>query len=227
MTYDHVHPARFLDRPNRFVARTELEGRIVTCHVKNTGRCRELLVPGATVYVQDRPGKNRKTPFDLIAVEKGPLLINMDSQAPNAIFREYAEAGRFDPALTLLRPEVRRGDSRLDFYYEAGTRRGFAEVKGVTLEEDGVALFPDAPTARGAKHLHELIACRREGLEAWAVFIIQMKGVTRFTPNAGTDPAFAETLREAAAAGVGILALDCRVTPDHASADEPVEVRLD
>ena len=226
MTYENIRAARFLSRPNRFVAHVELDGEDAVCHVKNTGRCRELLVPGATVYVQERRGQDRKTPYDLIAVEKGPLLINMDSQAPNPVFREYAEAGRFAEGLTLLRGEVRRGDSRLDFYFEAGERRGYAEVKGVTLEVNGVALFPDAPTQRGVKHLRELIACREAGLEAWAVFIIQMRGAVRFEPNRATHPEFADALREAADRGVGILALECLVTPESVSALGPVEVRL-
>ncbi len=226
MEYENIRAARFLSRPNRFVAIVELDGEETVCHVKNTGRCRELLVPGATVYVQERRTGNRKTPFDLIAVEKGHLLINMDSQAPNPVFREYAEGGRFTEGLTLLQPEVRRGDSRLDFYYEAGSRRGFAEVKGVTLEQDGVALFPDAPTQRGVRHLRELIACREAGLEAWAVFIIQMRGAVRFEPNRATHPEFAETLLEAAGRGVGILALECLVTPGSISVLGPVDVRL-
>ena len=161
MRYGKIQAARFLRRPNRFVAEVELEGRTEAVHVKNTGRCRELLVPGARVYLT--PGENpaRKTAWDLIAVEKGPLLINMDAQAPNRVFGEWAAAGHFVPGLTLLRPETTWGRSRFDFYWEAGPeRRGFVEVKGVTLEQDGVAAFPDAPTERGVRHLEELSAAR-------------------------------------------------------------------
>ena len=165
MRYGRVEAARFLRRPNRFVAEVDLEGRTETVHVKNTGRCRELLTPGAQVYLAPGTNPARKTAWDLIAVEKGPLLINMDAQAPNRVFGEWAAAGRFVPGLTLLKPETAWGRSRFDFYWEAGPeRRGFVEVKGVTLEQDGVAAFPDAPTERGVRHLEELAAARREGV---------------------------------------------------------------
>ena len=227
MRYGKILAARFLRRPNRFVAEVELEGRTEAVHVKNTGRCRELLVPGARVYLT--PGENpaRKTAWDLIAVEKGPLLINMDAQAPNRVFGEWAAAGHFVPGLTLLRPETTWGRSRFDFYWEAGPeRRGFVEVKGVTLEQDGVAAFPDAPTERGVRHLEELSAARREGYECAVCFVIQMKGPTRFRPNEATHPAFGAALRAAAEAGVDVLAYDCRVTPDQLWLDAPVPIDL-
>ena len=227
MRYGKIQAARFLRRPNRFVAEVELEGWTEAVHVKNTGRCRELLVPGARVYLT--PGENpaRKTAWDLIAVEKGPLLINMDAQAPNRVFGEWAAAGHFVPGLTLLRPETTWGRSRFDFYWEAGPeRRGFVEVKGVTLEQDGVAAFPDAPTERGVRHLEELSAARREGYECAVCFVIQMKGPTRFRPNEATHPAFGAALRAAAEAGVDVLAYDCRVTPDQLWLDAPVPIDL-
>ena len=156
MRYPNVTPAVFLSRPNRFVAQVLLEGEVITVHVKNTGRCRELLLPGAQVWLTKSTNPNRKTAYDLIAVQKGARLINMDAQAPNQVFYEWAAAGHFVPQLTLLKPECRHGDSRFDFYWEAGPRKGFVEVKGVTLERDGTAYFPDAPTQRGIKHLHGL-----------------------------------------------------------------------
>ena len=226
MTYDHIRPARFIDRPNRFIAHVELDGIPVVCHVKNTGRCRELLIPGARVYIQECANPARKTKYDLISVHKGDRLINMDSAAPNRVFGEYLAAGKLLPAPTLIRPETRFGSSRFDFYMEAGSRRAFCEVKGVTLEEDGVVRFPDAPTERGVKHLRELAACLGSGYEAWAVFIIQMEGVRYFEPNRATHPAFGEALREASAAGVRLLALDCAVTPDSLTVRAPVDIRL-
>lgn len=224
MTYPNIHPALFLARPNRFIAEIELNGRKEICHVKNTGRCRELLLPGTKIYVQQFEGGTRKTRFDLIAVHKGDRLINMDSQAPNRVFREWCPS--FFPALTTVRPECRYGQSRLDFYLEAGERKIFAEVKGVTLEENGVALFPDAPTERGIRHLEELCSCAAEGYEAYAVFIIQMKDVRYFTPNIKTHAAFGEALARAAQKGVQVLALDCRVTPDSLSVRQQVPVYL-
>ena len=228
MRYSKIWAGRFLNRPNRFVAHVELDGQPVVCHVKNTGRCRELLVPGARVYLQESDNPARKTRFDLIAVDKGGLLVNMDAQAPNQVFREWAEAGHFVPGLTLLRPETTWGRSRFDFYWEAaGGRRGFVEVKGVTLEEDGHARFPDAPTERGVKHLEELIACQAEGYAAAVCFVIQMPGMKDFAPNDTTHPAFGGALRRAAAAGVEVLALGCRVEPDELWIDHTVPVRLD
>ena len=226
MHYEGILPGVFLDRPNRFIAHVALDGAPVVCHVKNTGRCRELLVPGAAVYLQECGSPARKTRYDLIAVEKGRLLVNMDAQAPNQVFREWAEQGGFTPGLTLLRTETRWGASRFDFYFEAGTRRGFIEVKGVTLEQEGHARFPDAPTERGVKHLEELTACMAEGYEAYVCFVIQMTGMKDFAPNDATHPAFGEALRRAAAAGVGVLARECRVTPDTLTVAGAVPVLL-
>lgn len=226
MQYGKIHPARFLARPNRFVARVEMEQQEVICHVKNTGRCRELLVPGATVWLEEGTNPNRKTAYDLIAVEKGERLINMDSQAPNKVFEEWAGAGNFQPGLTKLRRETTYGSSRFDFYWESSEKRGFVEVKGVTLEEDGVVRFPDAPTLRGIKHLEELVAARQAGYEAAVCFVIQMERVRWFSPNDATHPEFGQALRRAAGAGVDILALDCTVTPGTLTIRQPVPVRL-
>ncbi len=225
MRYQRVCPARFLARPNRFIAQVELDGRVETVHVKNTGRCKELLIPGATVYLERSDNPARRTAYDLIAVRKGDLLINMDAQAPNKVFGEWAEAGGI-PGLTLLRPETAWGSSRFDFYWESAREKGFVEVKGVTLEVDGGAYFPDAPTLRGVKHLNELKAARQQGYRAAVCFVIQMKGVDFFSPNDATHPQFGQALRQAAAAGVEVWAYDCAVTPDSLVMDAPVSVRL-
>ncbi len=229
MTYSgKIWEGKFLARPNRFIAHVEIAGETQVCHVKNTGRCRELLAPGARVYLEESRNPDRKTRFDLVAVEKqsgaGPLLINMDSQAPNKTAAEVIP--RLFPGLTLLKPETVWGSSRFDFYAERPGERWFIEVKGVTLEENGTARFPDAPTRRGEKHLRELCRCLEQGFRACALFIIQMKGAVRFEPNAATDPDFAAALREADRRGVKLLALDCLVTPNSVTADRPVEIRL-
>lgn len=233
MEYGNVLPGRFLSRPNRFIAQVEIAGEPCVCHVKNTGRCQELLVPGAAVYMEESSNPARKTKYDLIAVEKqterGKLLINMDSQAPNRAAKEAIP--HLLPGLTLLRPETVFGNSRFDFYAEAkgadgALERWFIEVKGVTLEENGVARFPDAPTQRGAKHLRELCRCVEEGYHAAVLFLIQMKGVALFEPNGATDPEFAAALRRAAAQNVEIWARDCLVTPGSMRLDKPVRVRL-
>lgn len=226
MEYHNVSPALFLNRPNRFIAEVLLDGLHTICHVKNTGRCRELLIPGTTVWLNKNPAPKRKTAYDLIAVQKGSRLVNIDSQAPNRVFSEWAKAGHFVPGLTLLLPEQRYRGSRFDFYWEAGDRRGFVEVKGVTLEVDGAAYFPDAPTQRGIKHLNELAASLSEGYEASAVFVIQMPGVSFFAPNDRTHPAFGEALRQASSLGVSLLALDCTVTPDSLCMRSPVPIKL-
>ena len=226
MRYGEVKRGRFLARPNRFVAHVELEGERVVCHVKNTGRCRELLTSGAAVYLERAENPARKTPYDLIAVEKGDLLINMDAQAPNKVFGEWAAAGRFLPGLTALRPEFTWEDSRFDFRLEDHLGPCFVEVKGVTLEQDGLALFPDAPTERGVKHLRGLRRAVERGYRAAVLFVVQMKGPRLFRPNDGTHPAFGQALREAAAAGVGVYAWDCAVTPESLTLDAPVEVAL-
>ena len=226
MQYRSVKKGIFQARPNRFIAHVEVDGRLEVVHVKNTGRCRELLVPGATVYLEESGNPARKTRYDLIAVEKGRLLVNMDAQAPNKVFQAWAEGGGFLSGLTLLRPETTWGSSRFDFYWEAGERRGFVEVKGVTLEENGHARFPDAPTERGVKHLEELIRCQAEGYEAAVCFVIQMAGMKDFAPNDVTHPAFGAALRKAAGAGVQVLARGCSVTPDTLTIAEPVKVCL-
>ncbi|MEG1430713.1 MAG: DNA/RNA nuclease SfsA [Oscillospiraceae bacterium] len=231
MTYGNSSPAVFLARPNRFIAEVSIGGITETVHVKNTGRCKELLTPGVQVYLEQSSNPNRKTKYDLIAVEKplpggGTLLINMDAQAPNGALLEWATAGHFRPDLTLLRPETTFGKSRFDFYWEAGEQKGFVEVKGVTLEESGHARFPDAPTERGVKHLEELILAKAAGYEAAICFVIQMKAVTDFAPNDVTHPAFGAALRRAQAAGVDILAYDCAVTPNIMVLDAPVPIIL-
>ena len=226
MDYGCVVPARFLDRPNRFVAHVLLGQETVTCHVKNTGRCRELLVPGARVYLERGRNPGRRTAWDLIAVEKDGKLINMDAQAPNRVFAEWAAAGRFLPDTRSLWPEYRWGDSRLDFCVETAHGRHLVEVKGVTLEEDGAACFPDAPTERGVRHIRELQKAVRSGLDATLFFVVQMKDVRSVAPNDDTHPAFGEALREAAAAGVHVCAWDCDVTPESLAIRREVPVIL-
>ena len=226
MQYKNIVEGRFVDRPNRFIAHARIDGEVQTVHVKNTGRCRELLVPNARIWLEGSNDPKRKTAWDLVCVEKAGQLINMDAQAPNRVFGEWASSGSFLPGLTLLRPETTYGASRFDFYAEAGGKRHFIEVKGVTLEQDGVARFPDAPTERGVKHLEELIRAVQEGYEGWICFVIQMEQVKWFEPNDVTHPAFGAALRRAAAAGVHVLAVDCTVTPDRLSIRRPVEVRL-
>ena len=224
LLYHRVIPGEFRTRPNRFIAQVETEEGLEICHVKNTGRCRELLVPGARVTLAVSDNAARKTRCDLVAVEKGSLYINMDSQAPN---RAAGEAlPRLFPGLTLLRPEAKCGDSRLDFYLEAAGKNCFVEVKGVTLEEDGLALFPDAPTERGVRHLRELACIARAGGGAAALFVIQMKGPRAFSPNQKTHPAFAQALCEAREAGVRLMAYDCLVTPRGMTLDSPVPIVL-
>ena len=226
MQYRNIVVGRFIDRPNRFIAHVEIDGQLQTVHVKNTGRCRELLVPGATVYLEGNNDPNRKTAWDLVAVQKGERLINMDSQAPNRVFREWVAAGKLVPNVTLIRPETKYGDSRFDFYLEADGKRHFVEVKGVTLEENGVVRFPDAPTLRGVKHVEELVRAYKQGYECWACFVVQMEDVRHFEPNDRTHPEFGEALREAEKAGVHILALECRVTPDSLNIIGTVPIRL-
>lgn len=226
MRYDAIEKARFLSRPNRFIAHVDLNGRTEVCHVKNTGRCRELLTPGAAVWLERSANPARKTKYDLIAVEKGGLLINMDAQAPNRVFGEWAAAGKFLPELTAIRPEYTWEDSRFDFMLEDGQGKIFVEVKGVTLEEGGEVRFPDAPTERGVKHLRGLRRAVEQGYRAAVFFVIQMKGPVRFRPNDETHPAFGAALRDAAESGVGVYAYDCRVTPDSLELDAPVPVAL-
>ena len=225
MRYEHMVPGIFRDRPNRFIAHVDMGGETETVHVKNTGRCRELLVPGVTVWCQESRNPARKTKFDLICVEKGNLLINMDSQAPNAAAGEWLLGGGLGE-IENLRPETVHGDSRFDFSFVKDGKTCFLEVKGVTLEDEGVCAFPDAPTQRGAKHLRGLTRAAAEGFGAYVLFVIQMRPVRYLRPHQERDPEFARALRQAAAGGVTILAMDCRVTPEEMVIASPVEVRL-
>ena len=225
MQYRNMIEGRFLDRPNRFIAHVEIRGNVETVHVKNTGRCRELLQPGARVWCAGSDNPARKTKYDLITVEKGSYLINMDSQAPNAAVREWLEGGGLGPAELVL-PEQRFGRSRFDFYLERAGKGMYLEVKGVTLEDQGICRFPDAPTERGARHLRELTAALEAGYDAAVLFVIQMRPVRWLEPNDRTDPAFGQALRQAAEAGVRVLAVDCHVTPESMEIGEGVEVRL-
>ena len=226
MRYERIEKAVFLERPNRFIAYVERDGEKETVHVKNTGRCAELLVPGAQVYIQRSANPERKTKWDLIGVEKGERMINMDSQIPNRVVEEWIREGNLVEGATLIRPETTFGSSRFDLYVEAEGRRIFIEVKGVTLEEKGVCRFPDAPSERAVKHLEELERAEREGYETYVFFVIQMKGAKYFTPNTDTHPAFAKALRKAAKNGVRVLAYDCVVTGDSIRIDSPVRVVL-
>ena len=215
----------FLARPNRFIAHVEIDGQEEICHVKNTGRCKELLVPGAVVYCEVSQNPARKTKYDLIAVQKGSRLINMDSQAPNAAARQWLLKGGLGE-IADLKAETLRGDSRFDFSFTKNGRLCFLEVKGVTLENDGVCAFPDAPTQRGVKHLRGLAELAKQGFGAYVLFVVQMADVSYLHPNGDTDPAFANALRAAAQVGVTVLAMDCRVTPDSMTIQHPVPVQL-
>ena len=225
MEYPNIVPGTFLARPNRFIAHIEIDGKTEICHVKNTGRCRELLPPGAQVFCQRALSPARKTKYDLIAVQKGDRLINMDSQAPNAAVNEWLQGGGLGE-IQNLRAEVTHGGSRFDFSFIKDGIPCFLEVKGVTLESDGVCAFPDAPTLRGTKHLQELTQLRREGFGAYVLFVIQMADVQYLRPNDATDPAFAAALREASNAGVTVLAMDCNVTSCSMTLRKPVDIHL-
>lgn len=244
MQYDEIIKGKFASRPNRFIAYVDVGGKTEVCHVKNTGRCRELLVPGAAVYLEKAKKPGRKTKFSLVAVEKGERLINMDSQAPNKAFGEWVQKSGLFGGLTRVKPETAFGTSRFDFYLEAlpsvsnacawpeitmaeaEKRKIFVEVKGVTLEEDGVCLFPDAPTQRGVKHLQELCRCVQNGYEACVFFVVQMQNVACFMPNEKTHPEFASALREAKKCGVQIYAYDCKISPNGMWMNAPVKVKL-
>lgn len=271
MKYNQVVPGTFLQRPNRFIAHVLINGKEEICHVKNTGRCRELLIPGCTVYCAASDNPQRKTKYDLIAVEKiiesqtifanagtpsqkikqspetnSTLLVNMDSQAPNAAVKEWLQSGASPFGnIDFLKPEYKYGNSRFDFYLECKTetkrtgtaptpaenettrsRKIFLEVKGVTLEDNGVVLFPDAPTERGVKHVRELIRCHEEGFETYVLFVVQMEHAQYFTPNRKTHPQFADALCDAQNAGVHLLAFTCKVTPDEMKIDKELKVRL-
>ena len=224
MKYERIETGKFLERPNRFIAYIEIAGQKETVHVKNTGRCAELLTPGATVYVQKADNPERKTQWDLIGVKKGKRMINMDSQIPNKVVEEWIKKGNLFPDATLIKPETTYKQSRFDLYIEEGERKIFIEVKGVTLENDGVVKFPDAPTERGVKHLNELCEAVKDGYEAYVFFVIQMKGVKYFTPNMRMHAAFGEALRNAKEQGVHILAYDCKVTKDSIEIGQEVPV---
>ena len=226
MNYEHIVEGRFLERPNRFVAKVDLDSHVETVHVKNTGRCRELLVKGAKVYLDKSANRERTTAYDLVAVEKGDRIVNMDSQAPNKAVGEWLVSGGLFSDVTMVRPETKFGNSRFDFYVETDTEKIFIEVKGVTLEEDGVVRFPDAPSERAVKHVEELIAAKHQGYRVFVLFVIQMEGVKYFTPNRHTHPEFADALCEASKAGVEVLAYDCLVTPATMEINRPVTVVL-
>ena len=226
MKYQHIVQAEFVDRPNRFIAHVRLDGREETVHVKNTGRCRELLQPAATVYLEKSANPNRSTAYDLVAVEKGERMINMDSQAPNKVVEEWLMTKVLFPDLIFVRPETKYGNSRFDFYVETESEKIFMEVKGVTLENEGVVKFPDAPSDRAVKHVEELIQAKKDGYRVFVIFVIQMQDVKYFTPNEETHPEFAAALRKAAEAGVEILAYDCKVEADGLEIGKSVDVRL-
>lgn len=232
MKYKHIVDAIFVERPNRFIANVDINGERETVHVKNTGRCKELLVPGSKVYLAVADNPERKTKYDLIAVEKqrenkATLLINMDSQIVNDVAGEWLAKGLLFSKEAVIRREVTYGKSRFDFYIEDGERKIFLEVKGVTLEHDGIASFPDAPTERGIKHIRELVQCIEEGYEAYILFVIQMKEISLFHPNDVTHKAFGDALREAKQNGVNVLAYDCKVTSDSIELDRQVGVKYE
>lgn len=224
MKYENISEGRFISRPNRFIAEVEMQDGRKTVHVKNTGRCRELLVPGAAVYLEKSAAPGRKTDYDLVAVQKDGKIVNMDSLAPNRTVHEWIASGKYFKDVTLIKPESFYKDSRFDFYVEAGTRKIYIEVKGVTLEKDRTALFPDAPSDRALKHVEELIEAVGKGFEGYVIFVIQMKGPERFMPNREAQPEFADALQRAKEAGVHILAYDCSVSADEIELCEPVEV---
>ncbi len=228
MKYNNIKKAIFLERPNRFIAYVKLEGERVCCHVKNTGRCKELLIPNkSVVYVQDHgTDNNRKTRYSLITVKKGKRLINIDSQVPNKLAVEWMKQSGLYEDVTLIKPEKKFGSSRFDIYYErANGQKGFMEVKGVTLEENNVVKFPDAPTIRGVKHIYELIAAKNEGYEANILFVVQLSDVDYFIANEATHPEFKVALDEAKNNGVNVMAIDCKVTKNEIIPGKLVEVK--
>ncbi|MCR4718976.1 MAG: DNA/RNA nuclease SfsA [Firmicutes bacterium] len=226
MKYCNIKKGTFISRPNRFIAEVNVEGKKEICHVKNTGRCKELLIPGCTVYLDKSNNIERKTKYDLVAVEKGDKLINMDSQAPNKVFGEWLENGGYFEDITLIKPECKYENSRFDFYIETKNRKIFAEIKGVTLEENGIVKFPDAPTERGVKHINELCDAVKNGYEAYIFFVVQMEECLYFTPNRETHSTFADALVKASKKGVNIKCLNCFVEPDILSIKDFVDVKL-
>ena len=225
MQYTNMVSGKFLARPNRFIAHIEINGVTEICHVKNTGRCRELLVPGTQVWCQKADNPGRKTQYDLIAVQKADRLINMDSQAPNAAVKEWLISGGLGKVEN-LKPESFHGSSRFDFSFTKDGKSCLLEVKGVTLENDGVCAFPDAPTERGTRHLRHLAQAAQDGFDCYVLFVIQMTDVAYLHPNDTTDPDFGAALREAAASGVNVLAMDCLVTEYSMTIQKPVAVIL-
>ena len=220
MEYEAITEGIFLSRPNRFIAKVLIDGREETVHVKNTGRCRELLVPGAAVYLERAKNPDRKTAYDLVAVEKQGLgLINMDSQAPNQVAGEWLASPLARQVLPdkpeAIHPEYTYGKSRVDFYFECSGEKCLMEVKGVTLEREGIAYFPDAPTERGVKHIRELEAALKDGYRSYLAFVIQMPGIMEVYPNSETHPAFGEALYQACANGLQVLALGCEIQRDE------------
>lgn len=226
MKYNKTVKAVFIERPNRFVAKVNLNDEEIYCHVKNTGRCRELLVPGVTVWLEDSENPNRKYRYSLVTVKKGERLVNMDSQAPNKAVGEWLRNGGLFKNITLLKAEKTYKHSRFDFYCEYEDKKAFIEVKGVTLENDNIVSFPDAPTERGARHVSELADCLEEGYEAYVVFVVQMKNVLHFEPNAVNDPAFASALKEAVKQGVRAIAVDCDVSDGEVVIKDFVDVKM-
>lgn len=231
MKYEKIVKGTFISRPNRFIAHVQIDGEEVVVHVKNTGRCTELLTPRCTVYLAESDNPLRKTKYDLIAAEKHrselpPLLINLDSQIPNHAAEEWLRKGGLFSENAIIRREVKYNNSRFDFYIEDGDEKIFLEVKGVTQEHSGTALFPDAPTERGVKHIEELKACLEEGYKAYVLFVIQMKGTYKFKPNDEIHRAFGDALRDAHSKGVKVIAMDCVVTPDSMTIDKEVPIEL-
>lgn len=224
MKYNNIYEGEFLERPNRFIAICEIDGKKEVCHVKNTGRCRELLQKGVTVYLEKSTNQNRKTQFDLVAVQKNDRLINMDSQAPNFVVAESLD--KIFKDITYIKQEYKYGNSRFDIYVETKTEKIFVEVKGVTLEKDGVVRFPDAPTERGIKHLQELQKAILDGYRACVIFLIQMINVEYFEPNYDTHPQFAEELKRARENGVEIFVFDSVVTPDEIKMNNKVKIKM-
>ena len=226
MRYENIKEAIFISRPNRFVANCLVDGKEEVCHVKNTGRCRELLTENAVCYLEESSNPDRKTKYDLVGVIKNGELFNIDSQAPNKVVGEWLEAGGLFDDIKVMRHECKYKNSRFDFYAEFGDRKAFIEVKGVTLEEDGVLLFPDAPTQRGVKHINELISAMDEGYDAYIIFVVQTENARYFTPNSATHKEFADALKTAKKQGVKILCYTCKTTPDLLEIKDRVDVVL-
>lgn len=226
MKYNNILKGKFISRPNRFIAYVEIDGNEEVCHVKNTGRCKELLTPNATVFIQKNDNPKRKTKFSLIGVIKGDRMINMDSQVTNKVVHEWISKGNLLKDVTLIKPETKYKNSRFDFYVETKYQKIFIEVKGVTLENNGIVKFPDAPTERGVRHLRELVDCVKEGYDAYVIFVIQMKDVVHFEPNVETHKEFGDTLKYAKENGVNIVAVDCLVDEDSINIRDYVDVIL-